>query len=282
MSTQGSENPDLHAVQTPKKRIRATLTAPEKRPKPRRTVALMESIGLKLLAEGGAQISASEMEARREVLGAFVEIMIPDPPISHYSLHPAFATWREWESIVLSMLKAWASDYARFGLPHAKEPTDESILENDLFFFAAPAGGFNREQWNEIFDLLHVTNYQPDGDFVPPEAARNFFNRAIRGMAPEGAHEKYDGENEAWIRKWVRVHAGPDEFPGLCALDNGSIARLLNWPDESPSAVRRKLRPYALMRCRLHTWTVPALKPGIKRTPSPVRLKAPKRLPSRE
>ena len=84
MSTRGNENPDLHSVQTPKKRVRAKLTAPAKHSKPRCTVALLESLGRKLLAKGDARISPSEMEARREVLGVFVEIMIPDPSVSHY------------------------------------------------------------------------------------------------------------------------------------------------------------------------------------------------------
>ena len=77
MSTQGSENPDLHAVQTPKKRVRANRTAPTNHSKPRGIVALMRSLGSKLLAEGGAQVSASEMEARKEVLGASDESGAP-------------------------------------------------------------------------------------------------------------------------------------------------------------------------------------------------------------
>ncbi len=171
-----------------------------------------------------------------------------------YELHPSFRDWQEWETIVLSMLKALAHFEAFWGLPNGRMPDEQDRAESSIIVSAKIEHGLDRSLWDQAFNVLQSAGRVKPGD------ATLFFKRMEEKLfcAARATSRSHSIEGLSLIQKWVLLNAKPDKFPGLCALDNASLASF-HADDNADQAMEahhmsRKIKRLALVKCKQSSW----------------------------
>lgn len=181
-----------------------------------------------------------------------------------YELHPAFRDWQEWKVVVLSMLKARARLISRWNYP-SEAKTVEEIAASALINIGMLKGDLDKAQWDQIFHLLK------SGNRIPIDRALSLFRRIDnrRDNHKSERAQSYPRRGYHIISKWVSLDALADEFPGLCALDNDSLAlfyRLAENGEKEPMTgpnLSRARKGLGLVKCGKATWKAVDSREGI-------------------
>jgi len=156
-----------------------------------------------------------------------------------YRLPDGFADWVEWQSVVISKLKAMARLDISYGErnPFSNgDDLDEIAFSKLTLERFGMVGGFDsgieRCDWDQIFYAL-----QKNGKVLFAEALSLF--RGIDGMRDNFPvrTQPFPLRKLLIIREWVHFDPEPGKVVGLCTLTNDSAADVVNQLESNSNGV---------------------------------------------
>jgi len=179
----------------------------------------------------------------------------------NYDLPRGFENWEEWETIVISTLKAQASHL----IDNSSSPAE--LLELSLTrlgMIGEFSGGISEKHWLQIFHSL-AEKSAPKRGLVTLKEARSFFNRVDgqRDNFELGKTFPISGRRRA-LMMWNWVFFASESMPSLCMFDNESCAFLLTAFEQksnkatggiTPSNLSREKKKLHLKSCKKPIWS---------------------------